>query len=296
MELDLYRKDGSILISDRTHLKTTNGKATTEVSARFGYLTGFKQLNSSHIAVVDFLSSCIRMVNREDNSNRVLVGTCGTTGFVDGATAKFYGPRSIELDERNPGHLLVTDVFNHALRSVDVASGTASTVIRTGFNNPRGLAWYKRRLLVTNDHYISEVSWSANGAVSNKKLTTTTARGYRDGDFSTAQFYSLYEIQKVKDDLFLVADFNNKRIRLLDMIKKKVLPVCIGSTTNCTTSTDLSINPASLLTSNNAVYVGGYKVILKLTGKYLPVCLFVYTSFYLVLPGLHSISDNLYTI
>ena len=74
------------------------------------------------------------------------------------------------------------------------------------------------------------------------------------------------EIQQVRDGSFLVADHKNKRLRLLDMINKKVLPVCIGSTTNCTTSTDLSTNPFSLLISNNTVYVGAYKVILKLTG------------------------------
>ena len=118
-----------------------------------------------------------------------------------------------------------------------------------------------------NVSYISEVSWSTNGAVSNNKLTTTTDVGYRDGDFSTAQFNHPYEIQQVRDGLFLVADNNNQRMRLLDMINKKVLPVCIGSTTNCTTSTDLSIYPSSLLISNNTVYVGGHQAILKLTGQ-----------------------------
>ena len=37
-----------------------------------------------------------------------------------------------------------------------------------------------------------------------------------------------------------------------------------------------------------------YYVLIK--SKYLRVCLFVYTSFYLVVPGLPSISNNLYTI
>ena len=36
-----------------------------------------------------------------------------------------------------------------------------------------------------------------------------------------------------------------------------------------------------------------YYVLIK--SKYLPVCLFVYTSFYFVVPGLPSQSDNLYT-
>ena len=61
-----------------------------------------------------------------------------------------------------------------------------------------------------------------------------------------------------KDGLFLVADNDNNRLRLLDMNKKKVLPVCIGSTTNCTTSTSLSVYPRSLLAINDTVYVGAY--------------------------------------
>ena len=154
MEFDLYRNDGSVLFTDQDQLKTTKGKTTTVVSAGFGSITGFKQLNYTHVAVVDILRKCVRMVKREDNSNRVLAGTCGTKGLVDGASAKFHDPWSIELDERNPGHLLITEFSNNALRSVDVASGTVSTVTRTGFNSPRGLTWYKTRLLVCNVNYI----------------------------------------------------------------------------------------------------------------------------------------------
>ena len=65
------------------------------------------------------------------------------------------------------------------------------------------------------------MSWSTNGAVSNINLTTTTDVGYRDSDFSFAQFNSPYEIQRVREGLFLVADNNNKRLRLLDMKKKQ---------------------------------------------------------------------------
>ena len=69
------------------------------------------------------------MLNRKDDSQDLLAGTCGISGFEDGPTAKFSYSWSIEFDERNPGHLLITDYYNNALRSVDVASGTVSTVI-----------------------------------------------------------------------------------------------------------------------------------------------------------------------
>ena len=154
MEFDLYRNDGSILFADYTNLQNMDKKTTSVVASGFRSVTGFKQLNSSHVAVVDYASHCIRIVNREDNSNIVRAGVCDIKGFVDGASAKFNGPWSIELDERNPGHLLITDLSNDALRSVDVTSGTVSTVIRTGFNYPTALTWYKTRLLVCNVNYI----------------------------------------------------------------------------------------------------------------------------------------------
>ena len=88
----------------------------------------------------------------------------------------------------------------------------------------------------------------AEGGLSNNILFTVIS----------LQFDSPFAIHQWSDGLFLVADYNNERLRLLDMTKKKVLPVCIGSTTNCTTDTSLSVGPTSLLISNNTVYVGSW--------------------------------------
>ena len=269
MEYDLYRSDGSILFIDKTKLQNIDKKKTTVVASGFSYVSGFKQLNSSHVAVVDRNSHCIKMVNREDNSNIVFAGICGTSEFEDGASAMFNYPSRIELDKRNLDHLLVTDFSNNALRSVDVTSGNVSTIIRTGFNYPTGLAWYKRHLLVCNEQYISEVVWRSNGAATNNKLTTATALGYVDGDFSVAQFRSLHELDQVRDGLFLVADLNNNKLRLLNMSTRKVLPVCIGSSAVCTNGTTFSSSPVSVLISGKEVYVGGLRKIHKLIGKLL---------------------------
>ena len=266
MEFDLYTIDGSIMFSDKTKLQKTNAKTTTMVASGFRFVNGFKQLNSSHVAVVDRARHCIKIVNRENSSYTVYVGTCDASGFVDGRSAKFSFPFSVEIDERNPGHLLVTDHRNHALRSFEVTSGAVSTVIKTGFNYPKGLTWYDGHLLVSNNHYISEVSWSSNGAVSNNKLTTTTTYGYKNGDFSIAQFEYPHEIKQIREGLFLVADQGNSKLRLLNMSTRKVLPVCISFSAPCTTGTTLSY-PLFILVSEEEVYVGGYKEIHKLTGK-----------------------------
>ena len=268
LEADIHKNDGSILFADEIQLKTTNGKTTTVVAPGFSFITGFKQINSSHILVVDSSIHCVKMVNREDNSNTVFAGLCNAKGFVDGATAKFYFPYSIETDERNPGHLLITDLSNHALRSVDVTSGTVSTVIRTGFNFPRGLTWYSGRLLVCNRHFISEISWSSTGSATNNRLTTFTVdRKFRDGDFSVAQFSYPQEIKQIGVDLVLVADNDNNKLRLLNMSTRKVLPVCVGFSSSCTNGTRLTLSPLSLLIGDEQIYVGGFREIRKLTGK-----------------------------
>ena len=272
MEFDLYRNDGSILFSDDNQLKTSNGSEVAIVTSGFKYIRGFKQLNSTHIVVVVCHDHCIIMYNREDKSKRVIAGECGVSGYIDGISARFDCPWGIEVDERNPGRLLITDGANNALRSVDVTSGTVTTVIRTGFIFPTGLTWYHGRLLASNFHYISEVTWTFDGTVTNSILTGNRNSGYRDGAFTGAQFYIPFDLRQWRDGIFLVADYNNKRLRLLDMTNKNVLPVCIGSTTNCTTSTSLSINPSSLLIGNNTVYVGNWNGtgIYKLVSAHVP--------------------------
>ena len=159
------------MFSDSTQLITTNGKQTSVVSSGYGKITGFKQLNSSHVVIVDTLRDCLKMFNRKDDSQALLAGTCGISGFEDGPSAKFFYPWSIEFDKRNPGHLLITDYYNNALRSVDVTSGTVSTVIITGLNHPKGLTWYNQHLLVCNEHYVSEVTWTSDRTATNNILT-----------------------------------------------------------------------------------------------------------------------------
>ena len=188
MELDLHKNDGSILFTNSTQLQTTNGEQTSVVSSGYRSITGFKQLNSSHVVIVDYSESCLRIFNRLDESQVILAGTCGTPGSKDGPSAKLFFPHSVEFDKRNPGQLLFTEFGSGSLRSVDLTSGTVSTVISAGFNFPRGLTWFNSGLLVYNQHYISEVTWRSDGSAANNTLAGSTTIGYRNGDFSITLF------------------------------------------------------------------------------------------------------------
>jgi len=83
MELDLYKNDGSILLSDLSKLRTTDGQTTSTLDHLFK-VTGFKQINRTHVAIVRHFEHCIQVFNQIDNSIQTLAGTCGVRGFADG--------------------------------------------------------------------------------------------------------------------------------------------------------------------------------------------------------------------
>jgi len=271
MELDLYRDDGSIMFSSYKYLKTTDGTTpTTLANIQSSFITGFKQVDKTHVAVVAHNLHCIKMLNRVDNSLRILAGKCDNRGYVEGGvgTGRLYTPHSIEIDVRNPDRLLVTDCSNHALRSVDLHTGELSTVINSGFRYPSYVAWADNKLLVSNHHYISQVSWDADGSVTNIKLAGSLSDGYVDGSFNTSRFGYPLGITRVGYNMYLVADRDNKVLRLLDLNSKQVGPVCFDGETSCAISSQLPDYPRSILTVGEDVYVGiPDKVIYKLSGE-----------------------------
>jgi len=111
------------------------------------------------------------MLNREDNRLRDMAGTCDSRGYADGkvGTGMLLQPQSVEIDIRNPGKLLVTDSSNNSLRSVDIDSGELGSLNVTGFNSPKGMMWLNNELLVTNDHYVSQVRWYNDGSITIKR-------------------------------------------------------------------------------------------------------------------------------
>jgi len=268
MELDKYKNDGSLLLGTSSGLLTTD-RQTTSTLVSF-HVRGFTQLNTTHVVLADYSSHCIKLLTREDNNIKVMAGSCGSWGYKKGGVGvgQLSNPWEVQIDVRNPGKLLVTDQGNHALRSVDMKTGELSTVINTGFSTPRGLLWAGRELLVANlGYYISQVSWSSNGRVSNTLLAGSTSRGDVIGSFDVARFNYPYDIEEVTDNLFLVAEYGQRKLKLMDMEKKIVGPVCFQGEDPCTESSLLPDGPLALLNVGGAIYVGMYRNIYKLSGE-----------------------------
>lgn len=277
MSADLYRNDGSILFSDGYRLKTSNGSNTELICSISSYITGFLQINSTHVWIVLLHSSCIKVVDRTTNQISLVSGVCGTKGSDDGnaTTAKFYSPRSLIADKLHPGQLLLTDGGNHALRSIEVRTGNVSTVVQSRpyypylSYYPQYMAWYENSLLITARHRIYTVTWNDSNEATVDTLTGSKANGYRDRDFGSAMFDNPYAIMAFMPHMFLVADFGNLRLRLLDMRNGQVHTVCIGgcAEANFNNSSTFSTGPFSLMKTKNAVFVGFQGRISKLSGK-----------------------------
>jgi len=270
MELDKYKNDGSLLLGTSSGLLTNDGQTiSTLVAFR---ITGFAQLNLTHVALADFDSHCIKLLTREDSNIKVMAGSCGTHGYKEGriGVGQLHYPYEVQIDVRHPGKLLVTDHYNHVIRSVDMKTGELSTVINTGFNYPTGLLWAGRQLLVVNlFHYISQVSWSSDGTVSNTLLAGSTSEGDVIGSFDNARFASPQDIEKLSDNLYMVTDYGNRKLKLMDMKKRIVGPVCFKSEDPCTESSLLpNYNyPTALWNVGGAIYVGMDRNIYKLSGE-----------------------------
>jgi len=270
MELDLYKADESIIFSTLEYLQTTNGKSTSTLTTIPAcYLTGFKQLNETHVAIAAFTIHCIQLLNRKDGRRKTLAGVCSSSGSTDGklGIGKLENPVSIEVDLKKPDRLLIADTGNHRMRFVDLITGELGTVISSGFNYPRGLSWIDSELVVANTHYLSRVTWHVNGSVSNVIVAGSIISGFVDSNFNRSRFNYPIDAEKLSSNIALVADKNNRRLRLLDFNTQVVGSVCFNRENLCTTSSQLPEKVRSVLKVEDDVYVGMYQVIYKLIGR-----------------------------
>lgn len=269
IERDLYNNDGSILFGTFGYLQTTDGTTTTTLFAsRKNPIAGFVQLNHTHLVFSNYKRHCIMLLDRSSNSVSKLAGKCGWPGYEDGNkyTGRLYGPTSIVLDLENSNRIYVADTKNDKLRAVDIETGQLSTIISTGLRNPRGMVWANGDLLITNLNYISHTLWLSNGAAIIEILAGLRARGYSDSTFGQSRFNHPIDICEIESNKYLIADYKNKVLRLLDLSRGVVGPVCINRESPCTTSTKLPSNPRSLAKIGDTIYVGTLTNIIKLRG------------------------------
>ena len=156
------------------------------------------------------------------------IGGSGAPGFADGqgVLAQFNTPNGITRD--GAGNLYLADTNNHRIRKI-TSDGTVSTLAGSGtpglvngfgttaqFDSPEGVAAADATLYVadTHNHVIRKIL--PDGTVST--LAGTGIAGFLDGAGSTAQFDTPRSIALRPDDLLVVGDEGNNRVRLVDPV------------------------------------------------------------------------------
>ena len=291
MELDL-RDTNTILYSDWYSLRMLVGTRTTTIAgpptscssdcagyqegvgsaARFYVVSGFLQLNSSTVVAVDQYSNCLRVINRDSKRTSQFAGKCSVHGFDDGVSATFHYPWSVIRDIRSPDLLLVTDYWNHAVRQVNILTKVTTTLIRraAGLNYPSYITYdpQGQYLVISNDHFIAEKRNNSEALVN---VIGSTSSGFADGSVSDVRFSSPRELVFLSDDLRLVADGGNNRLRVLNTTSGTVSSICSGSgsTTDGPALTCGLYGPFSLMVNDGLIYIGQWNAISTIPCEYL---------------------------
>lgn len=284
MELDLY-VNNSILFSDGNCLKTTTNGVTSELvvgsatssgykedvgdAARFTRITGFSQINSTHILIADLGNHCIRMLNRETKETSPFAGKCKESGFQDGVDSRFDNPYTIIRNPENLNQFVITDSNNNAIRVLDLNTTVVTTLLKTGYSHPHGLSFAKNEkvLYFTQHHSIGRIDLNTRAIVN---ITGTGFPGRRNGRFNDASFSIPWGIIMLNDDILLLADSTNDLLRIVDKGQKWVRSICSGL--GVSADDDLikcALNePISLLHHNGVLYIGSQYKIRNITSKF----------------------------
>ena len=92
-------------------------------SARFNILSGFEQINSSHVLITDVYNHCIRLLDRSTNTTTMIAGVCGWSGHRDSplTSARFNTPFKI-IRLPNTDRYLISDYGNLLIRELSLAT------------------------------------------------------------------------------------------------------------------------------------------------------------------------------
>ncbi len=141
--------------------------------------------------IADTYNSKIKRVDQATLVTTTL--SADQAGYADGdlATARFYEPGGLDYAD---GKLYVADTNNHAIRVVDLASGTVETV---RFSNPEALQMNgQATVIAANSNAIVLPSQQVQAGTGEVILTVTLPEGYKINDLapSVARFQSDGEV------------------------------------------------------------------------------------------------------
>ena len=200
----------------------------TGTAARFNQALGLCS-DGTNLYVADQGNHRIRKIEIATGIVTTIAGN--TSGFMDGigSAAQFNTPQGICLD--GAGNLFVTDLLNHRIRKIVIATGTVTTIAGNGtagfmngvgtaalFNSPAGIcADGLGNLFIAdqgNDRIRKVVT--ATGVVT---TIAGSSNGFTDGAASTARFNYPSGLTIDGTDNLYVGDLFNNRVRKITLVK-----------------------------------------------------------------------------
>ena len=101
--------------------------------AQFGWVSSLRQINSTALVVVDKLSHCIRLIDRQTNGTSQFAGICTVKGGVSAMCSSqqcmFNYPHDVQLNDFEEDFLYITDASNDAIRRMDLVNDSVSIFI-----------------------------------------------------------------------------------------------------------------------------------------------------------------------
>ncbi len=231
------KTDGSVSTLAGGSAGFLDGPAKT---ARFRYPRGVSVLASGSVVVADTSNHMIREVDAF-GAVKTVVGNVAA-GFVDGPVAKARLRSPEDVVEVAGGSLAIADSGNHRIRRlVDGIVVTAAGSGQTGYVDGPGSSarfTYPRSLATNNgwlyfiDNYHSVRRVAPNGNV-DTIAGGKTSNGFVDGVGLTARFNRPYGLAVSGDGRLWVADYGNRRIRVLDKLNSSAkVTTAVGSGIN----------------------------------------------------------------
>lgn len=181
---------------------------------------------------------------------------------------RFNSPWSI-VQVPNSKDLMVTDSGNDALRVIKVDPVTYQPLLSQTLNhailhNPTGMSWSpdNTELLISNFHYVSKLKVDEFGKLEQSLVAGTALPADSEGAFHNASFEQPIEITHITETLFVVADFFNCKLKIMDLFTQNVTTIKIGSSYG-----GCYMAPVSLLMMDDHLLIGGLKQLYSVPGK-----------------------------
>jgi len=210
-------------------------------SARFRYINGVVTSPKSHnyIWVSDQGNNCFRAVDRRFNTTSNLAGGCQLTDVKDGTylVAGTAFPFGLTVSPAEPDVIYFFESQEWNLRCL-IQVGSI-LYIRTVFHLARNIFGMNFDML-GEYIYISYndkiIRTSSNWKSATEEILSGI--GHNDGPLNTARIQTPRYPLSLDNNTFLVADYNNQILRLVDLRSSSVSSICVSGTG--ATHTDLA--------------------------------------------------------